>query len=84
MSQEEESVTKEVESTSQSTTKAHLVVFVNGLNGNDDNWSVVIANLRKHAAIREVAILASTSNMRLKVSGHRRHVAIFLWDYLSA
>lgn len=76
MSGEEESITKEVESTSQLITKTHLVVFVNGLNGNDDNWSVVIANLRKHAAIREVAILASTSNMRLKVGFHRRHIAI--------
>ncbi len=69
MPAEGNNVTHEVPSTSSRTTeKTHLVLFVNGLNGNDDNWSVVIANLRKHAAVKDIAILASTANMRLQVN----------------
>ncbi|BDA45665.1 probable lipid droplet phospholipase 1 at N-terminal half [Coccomyxa sp. Obi] len=66
MSREGEHITEEVESRSPRIVKTHLALFVNGLNGNDNNWSVVIANLRKHAAIDNVAILASTANMSLK------------------
>ena len=66
---EDDNVTQEVPSNSSRTTKkTHLVLFVNGLNGNDDNWSVVIANLRKHAAVNDIAILASTANVRLQAS----------------
>lgn len=67
MSREGEHVTEEVASTSSRVVKIHLALFVNGLNGNNNNWSVVIANLRKHAAIDNVAILASTANMSLQV-----------------
>ena len=67
MSREGEHVTEEVASTSSRVVKSHLALFVNGLNGNDNNWSVVLANLRKHASINNVAILASTANMSLQV-----------------
>jgi hypothetical protein len=59
-------MTTEIASTSGHTNDTHLVVLVNGLNGNDTNWNVVVRNLRAKAK-EGIAILASRSNMSLKV-----------------
>lgn len=66
MSKEEENITQEVGSTAEPSKDTHLIVFVNGLNGNDTNWNVVVRNLRNKSK-EGILMLASRSNMRLKV-----------------
>ena len=67
MEEETEGVTAELSNTPVPNTETHLVLFVNGLNGHEQNWDVVIENLQKTGSTDSMAILASTSNMRMKV-----------------
>ena len=48
--------------------ETHLMLFINGLNGNAGNWDVLIDKLSHYASANELAILVSTANMSLKVS----------------
>ena len=48
--------------------ETHLMLFINGLNGNAGNWDVLIDKLSHYASANEIAILVSTANMSLKVS----------------
>lgn len=47
--------------------ETHLMLFINGLNGNAGNWDVLIDKLSQFASSNEIAILCSTANMSLKV-----------------
>ena len=47
--------------------ETHLMLFINGLNGNAGNWDVLIDKLSHYASANEIAILVSTANMSLKV-----------------
>ena len=47
--------------------ETHLMLFINGLNGNAGNWDVLIDKLSHFASSNEIAILCSTANMSLKV-----------------
>ena len=47
--------------------ETHLMLFINGLNGNAGNWDVLIDQLGQYASANEVAILVSTANMSMKV-----------------
>jgi hypothetical protein len=64
---EGEEVTAEVAAAPGPAMETHLILFINGLNGHEANWEVVIENLRKTGSTDGMALLASTSNMRLKV-----------------
>ncbi|CAL5220186.1 g2158 [Coccomyxa viridis] len=46
--------------------ETHLMLFINGLNGNAGNWDVLIDQLGQYASANEVAILVSTANMSMK------------------
>ena len=48
--------------------ETHLMLFINGLNGNAGNWDVLIDQLGQYASANEIAILVSTANMSMKVS----------------
>lgn len=52
--------------------ETHLMLFINGLNGNAGNWDVVIDQLSQYASANEVAILVSTANMSVKVNPRAR------------
>ena len=67
METESEDVTAELSMAPEPNAETHLVLFVNGLNGHEQNWDVVIENLQKTGATDSMAILASTANMRMKV-----------------
>ena len=53
--------------------ETHLMLFINGLNGNAGNWDVLIDKLTHYASANEIAILVSTANMSLKVPSLAPH-----------
>ena len=53
--------------------ETHLMLFINGLNGNAGNWDVLIDKLTHYASANEIAILVSTANMSLKVPSSAMH-----------
>lgn len=67
MEVESDGVTAELSKAPEPNSETHLVLFVNGLNGHEQNWDVVIENLQKTGSTDSMAILASTANMRMKV-----------------